>query len=159
LCDYYTASDGALRARRSRTFVGSAAASYRRHLQLHFEVPSVAREAADRRLSDQAAVGIAAMPSGSGERAMYPSLRWWTLILDALSEAFADLELVLIGKRRRDERTQTSMTSSELAGLRAQHSKPVDAFDLAVGRPVVRVPLQPRSVPVDHPGPHAVSVL
>ena len=56
------------------------------------------------------------MPAGSGERSLYPSAGSWLVILDALTDAFPEIEVALIGKLRRDTRTTTSLAPGELAG-------------------------------------------
>ncbi len=70
------------------------------------------------------------MPSGSGERALYPSAASWLVILDALADAFPGVEIALIGKRRRDRRTSTSFATDELAELLAHRARPLDCFDV-----------------------------
>ena len=70
------------------------------------------------------------MPSGSGERALYPSANSWLVMLDALADAFPGVEIALVGKRRRDRRTTTSLSHGELAQLLAHRARPLDCFDV-----------------------------
>lgn len=136
LRDYYTASDTLLHARRGRTVVGYHEAGYVRHQQLRLELPARATAAACRRLSDGAAgaasARVALMPAGSGDRTLYPSVRSWRMILDALADAFDPLQVALIGKRNLDRRTTTSLAASELTELLAHRSGPVDCFDIGL---------------------------
>jgi len=133
LRDYYDTSDRLLTATQARTVVTSSLPGYVPHQQLRLELPESARVAAQRRLIEHASGGgrIALMPSGSGERAFYPSAASWLLILDALADAFDGIEIALIGKRRRgDLRTFTSIAADELAQLRAHRTRPLDCFDI-----------------------------
>jgi hypothetical protein len=117
LRDYYAASDAHLVARRGRTIAGADPPGYRPHQQLRLELPR------------QASLGdgpwIALMPGGSSERALYPSVASWRLIMDAL----ADARFALVGRLGRDQRTSTSFTAAEHAALLAHPSRPLDAFD------------------------------
>ena len=75
---------------------------------------------------------IALMPAGSGQRSLYPSARSWLLILDALADAFPEIQIALIGKHTRDTRTTTSLAPSELAALLAHRTQPLDCFDIGL---------------------------
>jgi hypothetical protein len=75
---------------------------------------------------------IAVMPAGSSDRSLYPSTRSWLMILDALADAFADVQIALIGKRTDDDRTTTSLAGDELAALLAHRSRPIDCFDIGL---------------------------
>jgi hypothetical protein len=132
LRDYFAASDRHLIADRRRTIVGADPPGYLRHQQLRFELPTAARAAAARRLSLPAGGEklIAAMPAGSSERALYPSLHSWQLILDALSDAFPSARFALLGKLRDDGRTTTSLDPGELDQLLAHHTRPLNCFDI-----------------------------
>lgn len=132
--DYYSTSDRLLSATRGRTVVAAAAAGYVPHQQLRLDLPHPARAAAGRRFDEHPApLGagrIALLPAGSGERALYPSVGSWRLILDALADAFAGVQIALVGKRRRDGRTTTSLGTGELAELLAHRSRPLDCVDV-----------------------------
>jgi hypothetical protein len=131
--DYYEASDRHLIAARGRTVVGDPAAGYVPRCRLRLELPAAARERALGVLSDaEGARWIAVMPAGSGDRSLYPSVRSWGLILDALSERLPDARFVLIGKLRRDRRTTSTLTPGEVAGMLAHRSRPLDGFDLSL---------------------------
>jgi len=133
LRDYYAASDRLLTATRGRTYVSSPAPGYVPHQQLRLELPEPVRAAAARRFAEPAGTGrIALMPSGSGERSLYPSARSWLAILDALADAFGGVEIALIGKLRRDGRTTSSFVRGELDALLAHRSGPLDCFDAAL---------------------------
>jgi hypothetical protein len=117
--DYYAASDAHFAAER-RTVTGAPQPPFVRHAPLRLAVPG---SPGDEPL-------IALMPAGSSERALYPSTRSWTLILDALAEAFPDVRVALIGRLARDRRTSTSFTRAELDELLAHPGAPLDCFDL-----------------------------
>jgi hypothetical protein len=127
--DYYAASDRHLSAARGRTVAGDPAAGYVPRCRLRLELPAEVRDTARRRLSD-ADAWIAVMPAGSGPRSLYPSVGSWRLILDALVERFPGVRFALIGKRRRDERTASTLASGEVSELLAHRTRPVDGFDL-----------------------------
>jgi hypothetical protein len=131
LRDYYLTSDRLLTATRGRRYVSSAEAGYVPHQRLRLELPDAARTAAAcRSVSDRGRIAL--MPAGSGERWLYPSIGSWLVILDALTEAFPGVEIALIGKRRRDIRTTSSLASGEHAALLAHPSRPLDCFDVAL---------------------------
>ncbi len=131
LRDYYLTSDRLLTATRGRSYVSSPEAGYVAHQRLRLELPDAARTAAARRFVSGRG-RIALMPAGSGERWLYPSIGSWLMILDALTEAFPGVEIALIGKRRRDIRTSSSLASGELAALLSHPSRPLDCFDVAL---------------------------
>jgi hypothetical protein len=90
--DCYVASDRHLSAARGRTVAGDRAAGYVPRCRLRLQLPAEAR-----RSLPEAGGWIAVMPAGSGPRSLYPSVRSWQLILDALAERlpgvrFADRE-------------------------------------------------------------------
>lgn len=131
--DYYAATDHHLNARQGRTVVGSRAAGYLPHQQLRFVLPEPARAAARRRLGGEAVHPpgrIAVLPAGSSDASLYPSPSSWRLILDALTDAFPGVRIVLLGKLTQDDRTATSLDAAELAGLLAHRSRPLNCFDL-----------------------------
>ncbi|MPQ99556.1 hypothetical protein GB931_16860 [Modestobacter sp. I12A-02628] len=128
--DYYTASDTHLRAAVSRSVVGAERAGYLRHQQLRLELPADARAAAVRRLDTGRAPRIALMPAGSSDASLYPSPGSWLLVLDALADAFPGVQIALVGRTARDERTSTALDADGLARLRGHRSAPVDCFDL-----------------------------
>ncbi len=136
LRDYYLTSDQLLTSTHRRSYVGSRAPGYVPHQQLRLELPEAARDAAARRFAERARQSgggrIALMPAGSGERALYPSVASWLVILDTLADAFPGIEIALIGKRRHDTRTTTSIGSGELAELLAHGSGVLDCFDLGL---------------------------
>jgi hypothetical protein len=129
LRDYYAATDAHLVATRGRRPTGYPPPAYRPHAPLRLDLPAAARAAAGRRL-DGAQRAIALMPAGSGTRSLYPSPRSWTLILDALADAFPDVRIAIVGKLARDARSATSIGADEHAALLAHRSAPVDCFDV-----------------------------
>ncbi|QFU92427.1 hypothetical protein [Amycolatopsis sp. YIM 10] len=120
--DYYTAAEEHLVARVKRTFVGDPRVGYLPRQHLRFELPErVRRERRPR---------IAVLPSGSSEPALYPSVGSWQLILDALTEARPEAEIVLLGKTGQDGRTTSGFGERGLRELLAHRSKPVNAVDV-----------------------------
>ena len=135
LRDYYTATDRHLSAGQHRTVVGDQAAGYLPHQQLRFTLPEPARAAARLRLGDDNALHparIAMMPAGSSEAALYPSPSSWRLILDALTDAFPGVQIVLVGKHQQDDRTATSLDAAGVGELLAHRSRPMNCFDVAL---------------------------
>jgi hypothetical protein len=134
LRDYYLTSDQLLTATRARTYVGSPVPGYVSHQQLRLELPQSTRAAAALRFASgrkpSGGGRIALMPAGSGERSLYPSVGSWRVILDALTDAFPGIEIALVGKLRRENRTTTSLAPAELAGLLAHRSRPLNCFDI-----------------------------
>ncbi len=134
LADYYAASDRRLTARHGRSTVGSSPPSYLRHQQLRFELPPGSRERARRRMCGDGTWGgarrITIMPAGSGPPAMYPSTASWLMILDALTDAFPEAGITLVGRLARDDRTATAIGPADLAALHGHRSHPIDGFDL-----------------------------
>jgi hypothetical protein len=135
LRDYYDASDRHLIARLGRSTVSATPPGYVPHCRLRLELPPALRESAARRLRDasgdgEATAWIALMPAGSGERALYPSVASWHLILDALAERIPGARFALIGKLGRDRRTKTSLRTAEVRSLLAHHTSPIDCFDI-----------------------------
>jgi hypothetical protein len=127
--DYYEASDLHLRAARGRTVAGDRSAGYVPRCPLRLGLPADARARARRRVPE-GIHWIAVMPAGSGRRSLYPSVNSWRLILDALVERLPGVRFALIGKLRRDERTTSTLSSSELTELLAHPTRPIDCFDL-----------------------------
>jgi len=123
--DYYAASDRHLSAARGRTVAGDRAAGYVPRCRLRLELPAEAR-----RSLPEAGGWIAVMPAGSGPRSLYPSVRAWQLILEALAERLPGVRFALIGKLRRDERTASTLASGEVSDLLAHRTRPLDGFDL-----------------------------
>jgi hypothetical protein len=130
--DYYEASDRCLTAARGRTVVGDRAAGYVPGCRLRLDLPADARDRARVALGSEAARWIAVMPAGSGQRSLYPSVRSWRLILDALAERLPGVRFALIGKLRRDARTTSTLARDEVAQLLAHRSRPWDCFDLGL---------------------------
>jgi hypothetical protein len=95
-------------------------------------VPGAARERAAAALAKFGEAGpvIGLLPSGSGPRANYPSLRSWQLILSAFERRWPEAVFCVVGKLRTDGRTATSLGRSELKALLASVSRLVDAVDL-----------------------------
>lgn len=112
--------------------VGTRTAGYLAHQQLRFRLPEPVRAAARRRLGGHHAGRIAVLPAGSGDASLYPSPSAWRLILDALADAFPGVQIVLVGKLTRDDRTATALDAAELAGLLAHRSRPVNCCDVAL---------------------------
>jgi hypothetical protein len=131
LRDYYAASDRHLVAARGRRPAGFPPPAYRPHQPLRLVLPEELRAAAAARLGEGEAA-IAVMPAGSSERELYPSLRSWQLILDALADAFPGVRVALVGKLARDERSSTSFGAEEHAALLAHRTRPLDCFDVAL---------------------------
>jgi hypothetical protein len=137
LRDFYAASDARLTASQGRSVVGSYPPGYAPHQQLRFQLPAAAQADAARRFEtigwDGAPGRIALMPAGSSESALYPSVSSWELILDALTEAYPGLEIVLVGKLAQGPQTSTSITAAGLHRLLSHRSGPLDGFDLPLG--------------------------
>ncbi|MEU4803793.1 hypothetical protein [Actinosynnema sp. NPDC023587] len=83
-------------------------------------------------------VRIAVLPGGSGPRRLYPSVRSWRLVLDALARRFPGAEFVFVGKLREDDRTSTSFGRAEYDAL-AGAVRAVDAVDLPLVYQLARV--------------------
>lgn len=135
MSDYYNASDRHLTAARGRTVIGDRAAGYVPRCRLRLELPEDARDRARRVLRAREPEGtrwIAVMPAGSGPRSLYPSVRSWRLILDALAARLPGVRFALIGKLRRDGRTTSTLAAGEVAALLAHRSRPLDCFDLGL---------------------------
>ncbi|HJS96559.1 MAG TPA: hypothetical protein VJ741_19990 [Solirubrobacteraceae bacterium] len=131
--DYYEASDRHLIAERGRTVVGDWAAGYVPRCRLRLELPAAARDRALHLMRGGEGVPwIAVMPAGSGYRSLYPSIRSWRLILDALMDRLPGARFALIGKLRRDGRTASTLAPGEVADLLAHPSRPLDGFDLGL---------------------------
>lgn len=136
LRDYYATSDRLLTAACGRTVVGSDPPGYAPHQQLRFTLPAPARASAARRLAERDAgtARIAVMPAGSSDRSLYPSVGSWLMILDALADAFGDVQIALVGRSARDARTSTSLRPDELVQLLGHRSRPLNCFDLDVAQ-------------------------
>ncbi|SMD05220.1 glycosyltransferase family protein [Kibdelosporangium aridum] len=119
LKDYYAATDQHLKPAQGRTVVTSPKPGYLRRQHLRLELPETA---VTRRT-------ITIMPSGSSEPALYPSADSWLLIMDALTDAYPDAQLVLVGKLAKNDRTSTSLTEKDLKRLLDHRSKPENCFD------------------------------
>ncbi len=132
--DYYVASDRHLSAARGRTVAGDRAAGYVPRVRLRLQLP-----AEGRRSLPEAGGWIAVMPAGSGQRSLYPSVRSWQLILDALAERLPGVRFALIGKLRRDERTASTLASGEVSDLLAHRTQPLDGFDLELSEQLALV--------------------
>ena len=191
LRDYYAASDRHLIAGRGRGVAGAPPPAYVPHHPLRLRLPDAARAAAAARLGAHD-TAIAVMPAGSSERALYPSLRSWLLILDALADALPGVRIALVGKRRRRRPDVDVVRRRRARGaarppvapgrllrrrparatrgrgrvrrvprpahrLRPRRARGRDAVARAVGRALVRVLLQPCSVPLGDPGHGALS--
>nr|WP_052478375.1 hypothetical protein [Kibdelosporangium sp. MJ126-NF4]CEL17977.1 hypothetical protein [Kibdelosporangium sp. MJ126-NF4]CTQ90795.1 hypothetical protein [Kibdelosporangium sp. MJ126-NF4] len=113
LKDYYDATDRHLIPARGRTVVGSPKLGYLRRQQLRFELPDHARPVA----REHGRRTITIMPGGSSEPELYPSPGSWLMIMDALTDAYPDAQLVLVGKLARNNRTSTALTEQDLAQL------------------------------------------
>ncbi|WP_158841672.1 hypothetical protein [Saccharothrix deserti] len=74
-------------------------------------------------------VRIAVLPGGSSPRELYPSVRSWRLVLDALAERFPGVEFLFVGKLNDDGRTSTSFGRDEFAGLVASVERSVSVVD------------------------------
>jgi len=72
---------------------------------------------------------IAILPGGSAPRQLYPSVRSWELIVDALDRRFPGATFCLVGKLRADERTSTTLDRAELDRIRAALPRVVDVVD------------------------------
>ncbi|ONI71111.1 hypothetical protein ALI144C_52195 [Actinosynnema sp. ALI-1.44] len=122
LKDYYDATDKHLLPKHPRTVVTSPKVGYLRRQQLRLVLPDEARSTSGQRT-------ITIMPGGSSEPELYPSVESWLMIMDALTEAYPDARLVLVGKLARTDRTSTTLTETDLARLLAHRSGPVNCFD------------------------------
>ena len=128
--DHYTASDAHLRPRTGRSVVGAARVGSPPHQPVRLDLPAAARAAAPRRVGDDARPRIAVLPAGSSEPSLYPSVASWLLVLDALTDAVPGLQLVLLGRLTRDQRSSTSWGRDDVDALRAHRSRPVDCVDV-----------------------------
>ncbi|CAM3402437.1 hypothetical protein KIPE111705_06750 [Kibdelosporangium persicum] len=131
LRDYYTATDQHLIARQGRTVVSSPKAGYVPRQQLRLELPAPRQEPRHRT--------ITIMPGGSSEPALYPSPDSWLLIMDALTEAYPDAKLVLVGKLVKNDRTSTALTEQDLHRLLGHRSGPVNCFDKSLAEQLAAV--------------------
>ncbi|ALG12265.1 hypothetical protein [Kibdelosporangium phytohabitans] len=122
LKDYYDATDQHLVPGKGRTVVTSPKVGYLPHQQLRLQLPEHARRAAEQRT-------ITIMPGGSSEPELYPSADSWLMIMDALTDAYPDARIVLVGKLAKNDRTSTALTEEDLARLLAHRSGPVNCFD------------------------------
>ena len=122
---WYATTDRQLSTTRRAT-VGSPTAGYVPHTPLRLTLPEAARARAGSSLRDRVAVAV--LPAGSGEPALYPSATSWTLILDALTTTYPDVQLVAVGKTATDGRTTTS--GAALTQVRRHQATTVDAVDL-----------------------------
>ena len=128
--DHYAASDAHLRAGRGRSVVGADRVGYLPHQPVRLHLPAAARAAAPRRVGDEARPRIAVLPAGSSDPSLYPSVASWLLVLDALTDAVPGLQLVLVGRLARDERSSTSWRREDVDALLAHRSCPVDCVDV-----------------------------
>jgi hypothetical protein len=128
LRDYYAASDAHLVAQQGRSVVGATPPGYRPHQALRLTLPEPARAAAARRM-DGDGPWLALMPAGAAERALYPSVASWELVLDALREALPGLRVALVGRLQRDRGSSTALDAAEMADLLAHDTVALDAFD------------------------------
>jgi len=111
--DYYAASDVRLQALVRRSVAGYG--DYVPHTALRFRLP----------VASSLGARIAVMPAGSSERSLYPSAGSWELILDALTDAFPDAPIALVGKTG-----STALEPGERERLLAHRSRPLDVFDV-----------------------------
>ena len=61
---------------------------------------------------------LAVLPAGSSQRWLYPSVRSWRRVLEAVRQRLPAATFVLVGKLARDERSSSSFGREELAVLR-----------------------------------------
>jgi hypothetical protein len=133
--DYYAATDRHFRAGQGHTVVSSPAPGYRPHQQLRFALPEEVRAAARQRLGGddgRRPTRIAVMPAGSGDPSLYPSTDSWCLLLNALTDAFEGVQIVLVGRLGTDDRTSTSLDARQLGRLLGHRSHPTNCFDVAL---------------------------
>lgn len=128
--DHYAASDVHLRASRGRSVVGAARVGYLPQQPVRLDLPAAARAAATRRLGAGVHPRIAVLPAGSSDPALYPSVASWRLVLDALTDALPGLQVVLLGRLARDERSSTSWRRDDVDALLASRAAPVDCVDV-----------------------------
>ncbi len=72
---------------------------------------------------------IAILPGGSAPRHLYPSVRSWELIVDALARRFPGATFCLVGKLREDGRTSTTLGRAEFDRLRSAMPRVHDVVD------------------------------
>jgi hypothetical protein len=108
--------------------VGATPPGYRPHQALRLTLPEPARAAAARRI-DGAGPWLALMPAGAAERALYPAVASWELVLDALREALPGLRVALVGRLQRDRGSSTALDAAEVADLLVHDTVALDAFD------------------------------
>lgn len=82
---------------------------------------------------------IAILPAGSDRRALYPSMRSWRLITDALLDVYPDAVFCVTGKVRADERTNSSFTRAEFDELLASVPREVSAVDIPLAEQLATV--------------------
>ncbi len=126
---FFDAADEHLVARKGRGVAGAEPPSYEPHHQLTLELPAEARAAADARRMGRLAVSVV-LAGGSAERALYPSVSSWELVLCALAEKFPEAIFCLIGKS--DQKTTLSTSRIEASEVeRISRAIPtIDCFDL-----------------------------
>jgi hypothetical protein len=126
---FFDATNEHLIAKKGRGATGAAPPSYEPHHRLTLELPAEARAAAEARLTGRMAISVV-LAGGSVERALYPSVSSWQLVLGALAESFPDASFCLIGKWDQTATHATSrVTEAEVARI-AGALPVIDCFDL-----------------------------
>jgi hypothetical protein len=138
--DHYVASDARLTARVRRSVVGFAPLDRATDQRLRLQLPAASRRGAE---TKRASIGdgplIAFMPAGSSPRASYPSTASWLKVLDALAAKHPQASVALIGRLAQDERTATSLATTDHAQLLSHPAVSLDAFDLPLAEQLALV--------------------
>jgi hypothetical protein len=126
---FFDAADRYFIAQHPHVVAGAEPPAYERHHQLTLELPAAARAAAESRLSGRMAISVV-LAGSSGERALYPSVSSWQLILSGLAKRFPDAVFCLIGKSNQTETLSTSGISRREVERIVEAVAAIDCFDL-----------------------------
>ena len=107
---------------------GGEPPDYSPHQHLQLELPSQAGTAARRTLQERPAISVV-LAGSAAERALYPSMSSWQLVLDALAHQHPDAAICLIGKLGDDGRTTSRVGRPELERLVTGMPRAIDCFD------------------------------
>lgn len=128
-CAFYEAAHEHFEPRRPLGVAGREPPAYRPHQQLRLELPSAARAAAAAKIGGWRRAIAVILAGNSSAPHLYPSTASWELILGALAARYPEAALLLIGKRKADERTTSRIGDADLARLLAAVPASIDCFD------------------------------
>jgi len=132
LARYYDAAARRFAGARGIGPAGAEPPAYRAGAHFRLPIPIAQRRVADRMLGPTRP-RIAVLPGGgSGQRALYPSVRSWELVLGALLERFPTATICLTGKLGADGRTRTAFGRAEFDRLAGMQPGIVQAVDLPI---------------------------